>query len=236
MLNGTHSATAGTALEMKAVTASGNHHALVVPAGGTWNDDARPTDDPHRTLTTRETSALVMPYYGASQSSQPTSKPIGTLTTVDRYALIQRHNSSKGDGAEMLTPAHEPRSAGAAWWSPASPSARRTAEESRDRAGAGLVGPARRSRQWVRASELVRQLFLDFPDRVLFGSDAFGVLDPAVLRTHYRLLETRDEHFPYSSDPVPLQGRWAVSGLGLPQDVLEAVYQGNAGRLLPDLR
>nr|WP_246298529.1 DNA cytosine methyltransferase [Nocardioides panaciterrulae] len=88
-------------------TASGNHHGLVVPAGGTWNDDARPTDEVHRTMTTRETSALVMPYYGSAQSSQPTDKPIGTLTTVDRYALIQRHNSSKGDGAEMVTPASE---------------------------------------------------------------------------------------------------------------------------------
>jgi DNA (cytosine-5)-methyltransferase 1 len=88
-------------------TASGNHHGLVVPAGGTWNDDARPTAEPHRTLTARETSALVMPYYGASQSSQPASKPIGTLTTVDRYALITRHNGSKGDGGEMTTPASE---------------------------------------------------------------------------------------------------------------------------------
>ena len=89
-------------------TASGNHHGLVVPAGGTWNDDARPTSDPHRTMTTRETSALVMPYYGTSKTAQSTDKPIGTLTTVDRYALIQRHNSSKGDGSEMLTPASEP--------------------------------------------------------------------------------------------------------------------------------
>lgn len=88
-------------------TASGNHHGLVVPAGGTWNDDARPTDDPHRTLTTRETSALVLPYYGATQVAQPTGKPVGTLTTRDRYALITRHNSSKGDGAEMTTPASE---------------------------------------------------------------------------------------------------------------------------------
>lgn len=106
-LRGGGSTARPTSEPMSTVTASGNHHGLVVPAGGTWNDDARPTDEPHRTLTTRETSALVMPYYGASRSSQPTSKPIGTLTTVDRYALIQRHNSSKGDGAEMLTPASE---------------------------------------------------------------------------------------------------------------------------------
>lgn len=92
---------------MSTVTASGNHHALVVPAGGTWNDDARPTSDPHRTMTTRETSALLTPYYGTSQSARPTNEPVGTLTTVDRYALIQRHNSSKGDGAEMITPAFE---------------------------------------------------------------------------------------------------------------------------------
>lgn len=152
--------------------------ALCVPAGGTWNDDARPVDDAHRTLTTRETTALVQapfiaelrgggsdarpaehplstvtasgnhhalimrnngergghpsrhttpadeylrtltangplpslltPYYGASETARPTDQPVGTLTTVDRYALVQRHNSGKGDGAEMLTPATEP--------------------------------------------------------------------------------------------------------------------------------
>lgn len=128
--------------------------ALCVPAGGTWNDDARPVDQPHRTMTTRDTTALVvplesrdgdapasppfiaelrgggstarpvdqpaatftasgnhhglvMPYYGTSRSAQPVTRPVGTLTTVDRYALIQRHNSSKGDGAEMITPASE---------------------------------------------------------------------------------------------------------------------------------
>ncbi|HEY9354490.1 MAG TPA: DNA cytosine methyltransferase [Nocardioides sp.] len=92
---------------LSTVTASGNHHGLVVPAGGTWNDDARSTDDPHRTMTTRETSALLTPYYGSAESSKPASDPVGTLTTRDRYALITRHNSSKGDGAEMTTPIGE---------------------------------------------------------------------------------------------------------------------------------
>lgn len=150
--------------------------ALCVPAGGTWNDDARPVDEPHRTMTTRETTALVqppfvtdaqfggrhwpvtqpsptlttydnasviqpspfiaelrgggsdarpvadplstvtasgnhhglvMPYYGTSETALPVDKPIGTLTTVDRYALLTRHYSSNGDGAEMTTPASE---------------------------------------------------------------------------------------------------------------------------------
>lgn len=70
--------------------------------------DARPASHPLSTVTASGNHhGLVMPYYGASQSSQSTDKPIGTLTTVDRYALIQRHNSSKGEGAEMLTPASE---------------------------------------------------------------------------------------------------------------------------------
>ena len=92
---------------LSTVTASGNHHGLVVPAGGTWNDDARSTSEPHRTMTTRDTSALLTPYYGAAESSKPASEPVGTLTTRDRYALITRHNSSKGDGAEMTTPVTE---------------------------------------------------------------------------------------------------------------------------------
>lgn len=92
---------------MSTVTASGNHHGLVVPAGGTWNDDARPTSEPHRTMTTRETSALLTPYYGSADSSRPVEEPVGTLTTRDRYALIMRNNSSRGDGGEMVTPAIE---------------------------------------------------------------------------------------------------------------------------------
>lgn len=39
------------------ITAGGNHHGLVVPAGGTWNDEARTTADPHRAFTTRDAYA-----------------------------------------------------------------------------------------------------------------------------------------------------------------------------------
>ena len=48
----------------------------------------------------------------------------------------------------------------------------------------------------------------------------------------FRFLETADEHVPYAPDPVPPQGRWAISCLDLPEDVLERVYAGNARRLL----
>lgn len=116
-------------------TASGNHHALVTPSGGTWNEDARPDSDALRALTTRDSYALVTshrfeyrahdayttqlptiaasgnhvglvtPYYGNADGCRPVTEPVGTLTTVDRYALIHRHNSG---GAEMLTPSGEP--------------------------------------------------------------------------------------------------------------------------------
>lgn len=85
--------------------------ALVTPfiaelRGG--GSDARSVTQPASTFTASGNHhGLVMPYYGASQTAQPADKPIGTLTTIDRYALIQRHNGSKGDGAEMLTPAVE---------------------------------------------------------------------------------------------------------------------------------
>jgi predicted TIM-barrel fold metal-dependent hydrolase len=77
-----------------------------------------------------------------------------------------------------------------------------------------------------------RRLFLDFPDRILFGTDQG--FEPEMYRLHYRFLETWDESFDYSTDEVPPQGRWQIFGLGLPDDVLEQVYAGNARRLILD--
>ena len=56
-------------------TASGNHHGLVCPAGGTWNDQARSTNQALRALTTREAYALVAPYYGNSDTAHPARRP-----------------------------------------------------------------------------------------------------------------------------------------------------------------
>jgi predicted TIM-barrel fold metal-dependent hydrolase len=75
-----------------------------------------------------------------------------------------------------------------------------------------------------------RRFFLDYADRVLFGTDA-GV-HPAAYRIYYRFLETSDEYFSYGRGPIPAQGRWQIYGLSLPDDVLEAVYYQNAARLL----
>ncbi|WP_040281358.1 DNA cytosine methyltransferase [Tessaracoccus massiliensis] len=90
------------------VAASGNHHGLLVPSGGTWHERAYPTDEAMRTVTTRENHGLLVPYYSASETAKPTSQPVGTLTTVDRYALVMRNQTPRGDAGQMVTPAHEP--------------------------------------------------------------------------------------------------------------------------------
>lgn len=88
----------------------------------------------------------------------------------------------------------------------------------------------------ARISELGRQpysarrFFLQYSERILFGTDAGP--EPDVYRTYYRFLETDDEYFSYDGKAIPSQGRWAIYGLHLPEDVLENVYRRNAARIL----
>jgi predicted TIM-barrel fold metal-dependent hydrolase len=79
-----------------------------------------------------------------------------------------------------------------------------------------------------------RRFFLRYPERILFGSDMGPDLE--AYRIIYRFLETDDECFNSSSVPPPLQGRWTICGLYLPEDVLEKVYCRNAERLLLNRR
>jgi predicted TIM-barrel fold metal-dependent hydrolase len=94
-----------------------------------------------------------------------------------------------------------------------------------------------------RMAELGRQpraaaaLLRRHAGRVLWGSDSFG-FDVAEVRTWFRLLQTADEHFPYSPHPVPPQGRWAVSGLDLlatDEPALRAALAGAARAWVPAL-
>ncbi|PYG00184.1 DNA (cytosine-5)-methyltransferase 1 [Georgenia satyanarayanai] len=84
---------------------------LMVPAGGTWNDDARPTNEVARTRTTRETEGLAFPPFfaelrGGGSVARPASEALATVTASgNHHALIHRNN---GGGAEMTTPATEP--------------------------------------------------------------------------------------------------------------------------------
>lgn len=82
-----------------------------------------------------------------------------------------------------------------------------------------------------RQPHTAREFCIRYSDRILFGTDQPPQREHVFL-TWFRLLETKDEYFPYSPDPIPRQGRWRVYGLGLPGGVLERVYSGNARRLL----
>jgi predicted TIM-barrel fold metal-dependent hydrolase len=75
-----------------------------------------------------------------------------------------------------------------------------------------------------------RKFFIQYQDRILFGSDMTPNLDE--YRICYRFLETDDEYFNYNTSDVPGQGRWCVYGMYLPDDVLEKVYCRNAAKLL----
>ncbi|HEX4021666.1 MAG TPA: amidohydrolase family protein [Acidobacteriaceae bacterium] len=88
----------------------------------------------------------------------------------------------------------------------------------------------------ARTAELGRQpytartFFLQFADRILFGTDL--VPDIEMYRLHFRFLETADEYFEYPTH-ASKQGRWNIYGIYLPDDVLKKIYRGNALRLLP---
>jgi hypothetical protein len=84
-----------------------------------------------------------------------------------------------------------------------------------------------------RQPRAARALIERHPDRVLFGTDAFPP-ERADYELHFRFLETLDESFAYGPDPDDPwpQGRWTISALGLDGEALEAVYAGNARRLL----
>jgi len=96
--------------------------------------------------------------------------------------------------------------------------------------------------------EALRALFVRYQDRILFGTDLGVGLDEDALMlgstgatpptpadvtrffsATWRFFETSDRDFPH---PTPIQGRWTISGLGLPPEVLAKVYAGNADRLL----
>jgi predicted TIM-barrel fold metal-dependent hydrolase len=96
------------------------------------------------------------------------------------------------------------------------------------------VDLAARIAELGRQPRAARALLEGHADRVLFGTDVFPP-HAGEYAIHFRFLESKDEHFAYSTDEIPVQGRWAISGLGLGEPTLAAVYAGNALRLLPAL-
>jgi predicted TIM-barrel fold metal-dependent hydrolase len=97
-------------------------------------------------------------------------------------------------------------------------------------------------------SAKMRDFFVEFQDRILFGSDlgvgaegtslflgSEGDRPPTAQEQELffsatrRYFETGDREFDH---PTPIQGKWKISGLALPRAVLEKVYAKNAIRLL----
>jgi len=83
-----------------------------------------------------------------------------------------------------------------------------------------------------RQPRRTRELFLKHSDRVMFGTD--NEVTEAMYRNNFRWLETSDEYFDYWGSPG--QGRFTISGLGLPDDVLEKIYHQNAEKLFSQFR
>lgn len=62
---------------------------LLAPAGGTWNDDARPVTEPFRTRMTRDTEALVVPVEGRDGlAARLVAEPARTQTARLQDALV----------------------------------------------------------------------------------------------------------------------------------------------------
>jgi hypothetical protein len=105
--------------------------------------------------------------------------------------------------------------------------------------------------------EMVRNFFLHYQDRILFGTDTgisaghqmLGVSMPSdkifvewsdyketflfpYFDSMYRYLETDDYYIP---SPTPVQGQWPIHGIALPDKVLRKVYSENAKRTIPGL-
>jgi predicted TIM-barrel fold metal-dependent hydrolase len=83
-----------------------------------------------------------------------------------------------------------------------------------------------------RQPRRTRELFLRYQDRIMFGTDN-EVMEP-MYRSYFRWLETADEYFDYWD--APGQGRFEISGLALPDEVLEKIYHKNAEQLFSRFR
>jgi len=95
-----------------------------------------------------------------------------------------------------------------------------------------MIETGAREGELGRQPRRTRALIMKYPDRVMFGTDEGASED--MYRNYFRWLETEDEYFPYAQ--YPGQGRWMIYGMGLPDDVLEKVYHGNAERLFGKFR
>lgn len=72
----------------------------------------------------------------------------------------------------------------------------------------------------------VARFFAKYRDRLMYGTD--NGPDPEMYRESFRLLESADEHFYLARFS---KYHWPAHGWGLPDEVLRALYRGNASRV-----
>jgi predicted TIM-barrel fold metal-dependent hydrolase len=78
-----------------------------------------------------------------------------------------------------------------------------------------------------RQPRFAHDFFVRYSDRILFGKDSFA---PDEYPYYWRVFETADEYFDYYRN---YHAFWKLYGMDLPDDVLRAVYYGNALRIIP---
>ena len=83
-----------------------------------------------------------------------------------------------------------------------------------------------------RQPRRARQFFLEFQNRIMFGTDSEP--DPKMYANYFRWLETGDEYFEYWGHPG--QGRWEIYGMELPEAVLEKIYHKNAEKMFSQFK
>lgn len=73
-----------------------------------------------------------------------------------------------------------------------------------------------------------------YPDRIVYGTDV--TYDEAFFRASFRILETEDEHFylrgKVGSANFNFNYHWALSGFGLPDDLLRKIYHDNMANIM----
>jgi len=94
----------------------------------------------------------------------------------------------------------------------------------------------------------MRDFFIEFQDRILYGTDLGVGVEPFDLmlgssgadpvtqadvdrffHQSYRYFETSDTGF---ETPTPIQGAWTINGIHLPRTVLEKLYNRNARKII----
>ena len=137
------------------------------------------------------------------------------LTLLDQFAnVVERHPATTFIGAHTGNYAEN-----LAW-----------VGEMLDRCPNYYIDISERIGEMGRQPRTARRFFVQYQDRILFGTDIGPHLDR--YRIYYRFLETDDEYFNYNIDEVPPQGRWQIYGIHLPDEVLQKVYFRNAACIL----